>query len=75
MKVSRNAHRDEHTICEKLYGRIGFVFFRKPVFFIVVFLFIYLSIYYLSIYLLFIYLFLGGGVGRQKSLSIFLNYI
>lgn len=50
MKVSRNAHRDEHTICEKLYGRVGFVFFRKPVFFIVVFLFIYLSIYYLSIY-------------------------
>lgn len=70
MKVSRNAHRDEHTICEKLYGRVGFVFFRKPVFFIVVFLFI-----YLFIYLLFIYLFLGGGVGRQKSLSIFLNYI
>lgn len=60
MKVSRNAHRDEHTICEKLYGRVGFVFFRKLVFFIVVFLFI----YYLSIYLLFIYLFLGGEVGR-----------
>ena len=70
MKVSRNAHRDEHTICEKLYGRVGFVFFRKPVFFIVVFLFI-----YLFIYLLFIYLFFGGGVGRQKFLSIFLNYI
>ena len=66
MKVSRNTHRDEHTICEKLYGRVGFVFFRKPVFFIVVFLFIYLLIYYLSIYLLFIYLFLGvGWVGRN----------
>ena len=50
MKVSRNAHRDEHIICEKLYGRVGFVFFWKPVFFIVVFLFIYLFIYYLSIY-------------------------
>lgn len=54
MKVSRNAHRDEHTICEKLYGRVGFVFFRKPVFFIVVFL----SIYYLFIYLFIIYLFI-----------------
>ena len=59
MKVSRNAHRDEHTICEKLYGRVGFVFFRKPVFFLVVFL----SIYYLFIYLFIIYLFIFGGRG------------
>ena len=67
MKVSRNAHRDEHTICEKLYGRVGFVFFGSR--------FFSLLSSYLFIYLLFIYLFLGGGVGRQKSLSIFLKYI
>ena len=54
MKVSRNAHRDEHTICEKLYGRVGFVFFSEAGFFhccLLIYLFIiYLFIYYLSIY-------------------------
>ena len=55
MKVSRNAHRDEHTICEKLYGRVGFVFFGSRFFSL---LSSYLFIYYLSIYLLFIYLFI-----------------
>ena len=55
MKVSRNAHRDEHTICEKLCGRVGFVFFRKPVFS--------LLSSYLFIYLFIIYLFTFGGRG------------
>lgn len=62
MKVSRNAHRDEHTICEKLYGRVGFVFFWKPVFFHCCLL-IYLFIYLLFSYLFIIYLFIFGGRG------------
>ena len=52
MKVSRNAHRDEHTICEKLYGRVGFVFFGSRFFSFLssYFFIIYLFLYYLSIY-------------------------
>ena len=52
MKVSRNAHRDEHTICEKLYGRVGFVFFGSRFFSLLssYFFIIYLFLYYLSIY-------------------------
>ena len=60
MKVSRNAHRDEHTICEKLYGRVGFVFFGSRFFSL---LSSYLFIYLLFIYLFIIYLFNFWGRG------------